>query len=355
MEERSNRRQEIAVGLFVLLALAGLVYLSFRLGGGRPPNAVSYDLVFDSALGLQSDNMVTVAGVRVGLVEQISVDGRRARVRVAVAPDLELHHDATAAVRARTLLGEKYVDLMPGTPDTPLLEPGSVIDRTVPTVEIDQVIRGAEEVIGRANSMLPTFQAAVEKLDGLIRRSDVDATARSLSDVLDETSGLIKSLSSLTRNSSGDVEAVLTMIRQRGPEVLDRLDHTLERIDRVAAAVPAEDMAEAIRRAPQAVDNADRALADLRVAVSDLRTVAQKGAEISIMLERLLKRLDNIDEKTLREFMQVQGVRVNLTTDPTIVRRVRELKFREMPLPGEEGAAGPLPEPLPEPPPDLAP
>jgi phospholipid/cholesterol/gamma-HCH transport system substrate-binding protein len=328
------------------------VYLSFRLGGGKPADAVSYDLVFDSALGLQPDNMVTVAGVRVGLVDTIAVDGRRARVRVAVSRGLQLHEDASAAVRARTLLGEKYVDLMPGSEDKPLLAPGSVIAQTVPTVEIDQVIRGAEEVIARANSMLPTMQAAVEKLDGLIRRSDVDATARSLSDVLDETAGLIKSLSTLTRNSGDDVEAVLTLVRQRGPEVLDRLDHTLERIDRVAAAVPAEDMADAIKRAPQAVDNADRALADLRVAVADLRTVSQKGSEIAIMLERLLKRLDSIDEKTLREFMQVQGLRVNLTTDPTIVRRVRELKFREMPLPGEEGQVEVVPETGAEPPPE---
>ncbi len=345
MEERSNRRQEIAVGLFVLLAIAGMVYLSFRLGGGRPAQAVTYDLVFDSALGLQQDNMVTVAGVRVGLVEDISVDGRRARVRVAVAPDLLLHQDATAAVRSRTLLGEKYIELLPGDPETPRLEPGTTIDETIPTIEIDHLIRGAEQAIASANAILPTFQAAMEKIDGLVRRSDVDSTVKSLSEVLDEGAQLIRGLSDLTRASGEDFKGLLAMLRKRGPGVLDRLDNTLERVDRLAAAVPTEALTQAIERAPQAVDNADRALADLRVAVADLRKVSRQGTQIAGMLERMLKKVDRIDEKTLREFIQVQGVRVNLTTDPTILRRIRELKFREMPLPTDEkpGAEQPVP------------
>jgi len=333
MGEDRARRQEIAVGLFVIAAVAGLVYLSFRIGGGRPPRASSYVLLFDSALGLQRDNMVTVAGVRVGLVEAISVQEGRARVDVAVDPDLVLFRDATAAVRARTLLGEKYVELIPGSAESDHLPAGSVIGTTVPTVEIDQVIRGAQEVIARANDILPTLQAAVLKIDGLVRRSDVDATAKSLGDVLDETADLIKTLSSLSRSSGDDLKAVLQLLRNRGPEILTRIENTAERIDRLAAAVPAEEMAEAIRRAPQAVDNADRALADLRVAVSDLRSMSNEGADIAKKIDRLLSRLESVDEKTLREFMQVQGFRVNFAPSPTIERRVRELKNRELPAP----------------------
>jgi len=340
MDGDGARRQEIAVGVFVLAAIAGLVFLSFRIGGGRPPQASTYVLIFDSALGLQRDNIVTVAGVRVGVVEAITVDDGRARVDVAVNPGLALYQDATAAVRARTLLGEKYVELVPGTPGGARLAAGTVIEKTVPTVEIDQVIRGAGEVIARANDILPTLQAAVEKIDGLVRRSDVEATAKSLSEVLDETTALMRTLSALSRTSGDDLRTVLQLLRQRGPEILSRIESTAERVDRLAAAVPAEEMAEAIRRAPQAVDNADRALADLRVAVSDLRSMSREGAEIAQSLERLLTRLDKIDEKMLREFMQVQGVRVNLTTSPVIERRVRQLKNRELPPPLSEGEAG---------------
>lgn len=349
MTNEYSRRQEIAVGLFVLAAIAGLVFLSFRIGGGKPAAAASYDLIFDSALGLQRDNVVTVAGVRVGLVDAISVDNGRARVRVAVEPGLVLYPDASAAVRARTLLGEKYVDLVPGKGPGEPLRSGAVIDHTVPTIEIDQVIRGAEEVISRANRILPTFQAAVEKIDGLVRRSDVDATAKSLGDVLDEVARLVKSLGDLTKASGEDARVLLAELRQRSPQVLDRIEQTADRIDKLAAAVPTEEMADAIKRAPQAVGNADKALADLRVAVADLRRIAQQGTAIASSLEKLLARAESVDERSIREFMQVQGVRVNLTTDPTILRRIRELKNRELPapLPGEEGAAS-VPAPLSE-------
>lgn len=333
MEEHSNRRQEIAVGLFVLLAVAGLVYLSFRLGGGRPAQAKTYDLLFDSALGLQRDNMVTVAGVRVGVVEDVRVDNEQARVRIAVQPELQVYTDASAALRARTLLGEKYIDLLPGKKGGSLLDPGATIANTEPTVEIDTLIRGAQEIIVRVNTILPTLQTAVEKIDGFVRQSDVDSTMRSLADVFNEATALLSTLTNLSKSSGEDFRLLLSSLRQNGPALLERLDATLVRIDRLAAAVPADAMAKAINAAPKAVNNADRALVDLRVALADLRAVSDRGSKIAGTLERLLHRLDSIDEKSIREFMQVQGFRVNLTANPTSMRRIRELQNRDAPLP----------------------
>ena len=336
MEEGSNRRQEIAVGIFVLLAITGLVYLSFRLGGGKPAQAKTYELMFDSALGLQRDNMVTVAGVRVGVVEDISIDGEKARVRIAVQPSLKVFADASAALRARTLLGEKYIDLKAGTPGTTVLQSGARLAHTEPTVEIDALIRGAQEIIVRVNTILPTLQAAVEKIDGFVRQSDVDSTMRSLADVFNELTTLLNTLTDLSQNSGEDFRSLLSSLNHSMPALIERLDNTLSRIDKLAAAVPAESMAKAIKAAPAAVNNADKALVDLRVALADMRAVSEKGAKISTTLQRLLNRLDNIDEKAIREFMQVQGFRVNLTANPTSMRRIRELQNRDTSPPAEK-------------------
>lgn len=336
MEEGNNRRQEIAVGIFVLLAITGLVYLSFRLGGGKPAQAKTYELLFDSALGLQRDNMVTVAGVRVGVVEDIRIDGKKARVRIAVQPSLKVFADASAALRARTLLGEKYIDLMTGTPGTERLKNGATLAHTEPTVEIDALIRGAQEIIVRVNTILPTLQTAVEKIDGFVRQSDVDSTMRSLSDVFNEMTTLLGTLTNLSKTSGEDFSTLLASLRQSTPALIERLDNTLSRIDKLAAAVPADSMAKAINAAPRAVNNADKALVDLRVALADMRDVSEKGAKISTTLQRLLNRLDAIDEKAIREFMQVQGFRVNLTANPTSMRRIRELQNHDTSKPAEK-------------------
>lgn len=333
MRDTHQRRLEIVVGMFVLAAIAGLIYLSFRIGGGRPAQAATYDFIFDSALGLQVDNMVTVAGVRVGLVEEIGVEGRRAKVRVAIDRDLTLHRDATAAVRARTLLGEKYVDLVPGSETEPLLPPGSLIEHTVPTVEIDTVIRSAEEVISRANMILPPLQTAATTLEQILGKVDLEETARNLTAVLQEATELLRNTSKLARTSGEDLQVLIGQLRRRGPDILARLENTTTQIDKLVAAVPAESLTAAIERTPHAVAGAEKAMAELREAVAELQQMSQQGSRIAVSLDRLLRRLEEVDEQALREFLQVQGFRVNLTADPRVLRRLRELKNRALPAP----------------------
>ena len=112
--EPERKSIQILLGALILITLSTLVWLSFRLASNAPANAVSYDLILDSALGLYPDNPVTIAGVPVGVVQSVAVEGMMARVKIALRPETLLHRNAKAAVRARSLLGEKYIDLDPG-------------------------------------------------------------------------------------------------------------------------------------------------------------------------------------------------------------------------------------------------
>ena len=80
---QSNSRRDLAVGVFVLLGLAAVAYLSLQVGGFsfRDPGGLVLYATFDDIGGLSSRSAVSVGGVRVGRVESIDLAADlRARV-----------------------------------------------------------------------------------------------------------------------------------------------------------------------------------------------------------------------------------------------------------------------------------
>ena len=75
MEQRT-RKLDAVFGLIVVMVVAGFVWLSLTIGGGAPRGAHRYTMEFDSALGLVEDNIVSIAGVEVGRVTEVSVKGQ---------------------------------------------------------------------------------------------------------------------------------------------------------------------------------------------------------------------------------------------------------------------------------------
>ncbi len=340
--ESGNWKAEAALGAVVVGVIVAFVWLTFSFGGGAPRDARPYVLLFDSALGLGVDNTVAVAGVRVGVVDDIRVEGKRARVTVLVAPDVVLHTDARAAVRQKTLLGEKFVDLDPGSADA-VLTAGAVVDNNAPTIDIDQVIRATSELIDRFNRITPPLESAVQSLDEALKEKDGAALIAAATTTLHDVRALVKQTNALVSNSSGDVASVLAMANEKGPGLVDRLNNAAARIDAILAVVDPASIKAAADMVGPAADNIDRITRDAKVAMGDVREAAKRLDGVLARVDSALAKLDGVDEELVREFLQIQGVRVNLLPDATVTNRIKKLRDEATPLPEETPA--PLPAP----------
>ena len=108
---------EIKVGVFVLLALAMFVWMAVKLGGFSMTSKDTYNIstIFPSAGGLKQGVSVEIAGIQVGRVARIELyDNHQALVTLAIQDGLRLPSDSTAFVRASGILGDKYVEIVPG-------------------------------------------------------------------------------------------------------------------------------------------------------------------------------------------------------------------------------------------------
>ncbi|NGZ09281.1 MAG: MCE family protein, partial [Nitrospira sp. LK70] len=107
---------ELIVGVFVLVGIVCLGYLSIKLGkleliGG---DVYEVDALFNSATGLKAGATVEVAGVEVGRVKTIRLKEDRAMVSLAVQTGTKLYSDTIASIKTRGIIGEKYLALSPG-------------------------------------------------------------------------------------------------------------------------------------------------------------------------------------------------------------------------------------------------
>jgi phospholipid/cholesterol/gamma-HCH transport system substrate-binding protein len=326
------------LGAVVSGVIAVFVWLTFSLGGGAPAGSNTYVLLFDSALGLSIDNAVAVAGVKVGVVDDISVDGRRARVTVLISPDVVVFADARAAVRGKTLLGEKYVDLDPGqSADSgggfASLAPGSTVENNEPTIEIDQVIRDVSVLVTRLNNITPPLESAIARIDDALKDQDGRALANELVGTLQDVRLLVKETNKVVKSSGDDVRVVLAMARDKGPSLIERLESASSRVDNLLAAVDPKMIEAAANRVGPAADNINHITSDMKMAMGDVRDAAKRLDGVLARVDNTLKRLDAVNESAVREFLQVQGVRVNLIPDATVTNRIKKLREESVPLP----------------------
>jgi phospholipid/cholesterol/gamma-HCH transport system substrate-binding protein len=132
---------EVTVGLFVLLGLLALSYLSIKLGKLQLGSGRSYVLTatFSTVTGLKSTATVEVAGVEIGRVEDIRLEDFEAVVTLRLYENVRLQEDAIASIRTRGLIGEKYIRISPGGSDR-LIPPGGRIREVETPVDFEDLI-----------------------------------------------------------------------------------------------------------------------------------------------------------------------------------------------------------------------
>ena len=136
------KKIEIIVGLFVLSGLIGIFFLAFRIGKSEFIGQKTYKLtaVFNNLSGVSENGRVEIAGVRVGSVESIELnEDFQAMVTLKLPEYLKLDDDTIAAVKTSGLIGDRFIELLPGGSGIEL-EPGDLIFDTQSAIDLESLI-----------------------------------------------------------------------------------------------------------------------------------------------------------------------------------------------------------------------
>jgi len=134
--------RDFVVGVFVLIGLGAIAYLSMNVGGfslRRDEGLVVY-AAFDQIGGLKPKAPVVISGVKVGQVHAIVLDKNfRARAQLDLKSELKIPTDTTASIVTSGLLGDRYISLELGGEET-YLKPGDDIAMTESAVILERLI-----------------------------------------------------------------------------------------------------------------------------------------------------------------------------------------------------------------------
>ena len=137
--ERS--RVNIAVGLFVVVGMLALGYLSIKLGRVTFLAGGGYNVVadFPSVGGLRVGASVEIAGVEIGRVESIGLADYQARVTLRLDSNVQLQEDSIASIKTKGLIGEKFIRISPGASEK-LIKPNGRIREVEAPVDLEELI-----------------------------------------------------------------------------------------------------------------------------------------------------------------------------------------------------------------------
>jgi phospholipid/cholesterol/gamma-HCH transport system substrate-binding protein len=132
---------ELIVGLFIIIGIICLGYLSIKLGKMEILGEKGYEVYaeFSNVGELKIGSSIVIAGVDVGRVKRITLDNYKARVVLNLPEGLKIQEDSIVSIKTKGLIGEKYIEITPGGSEK-IIRPGGRIRETQPAVDLEELI-----------------------------------------------------------------------------------------------------------------------------------------------------------------------------------------------------------------------
>jgi phospholipid/cholesterol/gamma-HCH transport system substrate-binding protein len=292
----------VMVTLFAGACLGVLGFISINMGLHGPwSNEFALNADFASANGLVPQAEVRVSGVHVGSVLEITDAGDGgARVKMALQPDVRLRQDVRAVIRPKTMLGEKFVELVRQQGSShPYMQSGATIPKaqTGQAIEIDDILNAMDAPTRQA--MSESFRQLGVALDG--RQADVKAALAPI----DNTLANLRPLARVGQSRQQELDRILSnlnVIMQALADEQDQLGHIVDSGDTVMSAIASRDQALAgtVRNGASLFGSLDQAFSGVTAAdraslqkspatiAAGRRTLALTNPQVDQLLPELL-------------------------------------------------------------------
>jgi phospholipid/cholesterol/gamma-HCH transport system substrate-binding protein len=280
------------VGVFaVVTVVAGYyIYQFINKGIGSKDGYVVYAL-FNDASGLAKHSQVRVAGIPVGNIESIKLQGKLARVDIRMDKNVPLYDDASAAKVASSLLGEYYLSITPGTEGKRRLEDGDQIKIVIGATSTDDLMR---EIALIAKDVRRVSNALAQSIGTDEGEQNIKDTLQNLADVTEALNQTVRENRDSIRNIIANVEG----ITERGAPEVDRiLENVRETTREVRQLVAANEQDPAQSgEVRQIIDKVNRASDSLESALANINDATERIERGEGTLGRLSKDEHLIDE-----------------------------------------------------------
>lgn len=296
------RREQAAVGLFVIVAAGLLIFTVFALGGAFSTSPITYHAYFPFAGGIEPGATVRYAGgPQVGRVEMLRIDPKdssRMEISFSVKPGLPIKLDSKVRIMSMSPLGENHVEIMAGTPQAASAPPGSTLpsdpytDFNAITTQLSDIAPEAKKLLATLNQRTIELQDTIARVNDLLNaqnRANLTATLSNTRGMLEENRPAIKSSLTQLEAASHKMSPLLDDLRKTSGEANKALEHVDELV--------VEDRPEIQKAIAELRQN----LAQLQQLTGQLNSTLETNSE---NIDEILENMRHVSEN-LREFTEI--------------------------------------------------
>jgi len=279
-----SRREQVFVGIFVIVAATLLVITVFTLTGVFASSTRTYHAKFPNAAGLEPGATVRFGGgPKVGRVEKIKidpVDPSLMDMEFSVKSDTPVKTDSHVAILSFSPLGDNHLEIKAGSqnapraPDGATLPADSYVGFNDLTAQINKMAPQAQELLANLNERVTQLKVTIDRVNDLLNdrnRENVSATLSDLHGMLAEDRPQIKKTLNNVSAASEKIGPLLDQIHN----TIQQVDGTLNKVDGLIG------------------DNRE----DIRAAVIKLRESLEHVSSLTAQLDQMLDNNDyNIEE-----------------------------------------------------------
>ena len=296
------------VGLFaVATAAAGYGIWQFVNPSAGSADGYAVYAYLNDASGLASYSRVMIAGIPVGNIESIKLEGRKARVNLRIKPDVQLQQNAILAKRSSSLLGEFILDIDPGDQPPPLRD-GDQIKYVSEPATTDKIMRDLSEIADEVKVITGSLAKTVGSEQG---QQDIQATLHNLAQVTDELNRTVRENRASIRQIVSNVENISGRSEPQIAQILDNVRVITSEVRTLVAE------SEGLRE--PGVPGEPGAAGE--PSAGSLRHTMARLNDASLELKSALTHIDNIAGRIDRG----EGTIGRLTTDETIINEVNNV------------------------------
>lgn len=240
---------EFKVGALVVLVGALIGMMSMQVSDDPSFMGRSHKAWFllENAAGLIKNSGVKTAGIPIGIVKDIKLQDGKARVEISIKSEIQLTTSAAVEIKSLGILGDKHVEVYPGSPsDPPLAEGGQILivkekgslDNVMSQVgeiagslkEVADIVKESLADNGTQKHVLGRIVQNIEKLTSDIKDITGD-NKEQIGEIVDQVNDVTRTLDELINDESDQG------LKKTWKKTLARLDSTMKNIDEIAAKI----------------------------------------------------------------------------------------------------------------------
>ncbi len=300
----NSRREQVWVGLFVLIAVALLIASALSVAGAFSRGNIPHRSYFKFAGGLEPGAAVRFGGMKAGSVQAVHVDpedSTRIEIDFNVARDIPVKTDSLAKITSLGALGDNYLELSTGTRQAPLAAPGSVVKsaETVTIADLGDMVGGLQPLVQQGlvklNQRLDELQVTVARANDLLsdrNRANISSALGNVNSMLEEDRPKVSATLDNVQTASARLTPVLDDLKKTMADANDTLGHidavVLENRADLRASVT--ELRQVLLTASSVVDQLDNTLtynsADIDQTLENVRVTTQNLKELTETLKR---------------------------------------------------------------------